>query len=80
MAELGVDCDVIFVHPSVNSGDPYGFVLTPDPSQKVVPDVLWSDAACRSAAVHEPSDVRHMRPIRDIGPPSLGLLMRQACV
>lgn len=34
MAELGTDCDLILVHPSVNSGDPYGFVLTPDSIHK----------------------------------------------
>jgi hypothetical protein len=31
---LGVNCDLILCHPSVNSGIPYGFVLTPDPSNK----------------------------------------------
>lgn len=30
--ELGVDCDIALYHPSINSGDPYGFVLTPDPT------------------------------------------------
>jgi hypothetical protein len=29
---LGENCDVILVHPNVNAGDPYGFVLTPDAS------------------------------------------------
>ena len=27
---LGEDCDLILIHPDVNTGDPYGFVLTPD--------------------------------------------------
>jgi hypothetical protein len=31
---LGADCDLILVHPSINSGVPYGFVLTPDPNHK----------------------------------------------
>ena len=26
---LGEDCDLILIHPDVNDGDPYGFVLTP---------------------------------------------------
>jgi len=30
---IGQDCDVIFIHPDVNDGNPYGFVLTPDPSK-----------------------------------------------
>ena len=34
MPQLGADCDLILVHPDVNSGDPYGFVLTPDPVHK----------------------------------------------
>lgn len=32
MATIGQDCDVILIHPDVNSGDPYGFVLTPTPN------------------------------------------------
>ena len=34
MATLGVDCDLILIHTDVNSGAPYGFVLTPDPTHK----------------------------------------------
>ena len=30
MTTIGQDCDLILIHPDVNSGDPYGFVLTPD--------------------------------------------------
>ena len=33
MATIGQDCDVILVHPEVNSGVPYGFVLTPSPNE-----------------------------------------------
>ena len=33
MHDIGVDCDFILVHPLVNDGDPYGFVLAPDPSK-----------------------------------------------
>ena len=29
---IGTDCDVILVHPSVNGGDPYGFIISPDPT------------------------------------------------
>ena len=29
---LGQNCDLILMHPDVNSGNPFGFVLTPDPS------------------------------------------------
>jgi hypothetical protein len=28
---IGHNCDLIFIHPNVNSGDPFGFVLTPEP-------------------------------------------------
>ena len=31
--DIGINCDLILVHPSVNDGDPYGFVLAPDPSK-----------------------------------------------
>jgi hypothetical protein len=31
---LGENCDLILSHPSVNSGVPMGFVLTPDPTNK----------------------------------------------
>jgi len=31
--DIGTDCDLILVHPDVNGGDPYGFVLAPDPSK-----------------------------------------------
>lgn len=34
MATIGTDCDIILVHPDVNGGDPYGFVLAPDASNK----------------------------------------------
>ncbi len=34
MATIGIDCDISLVHPDVNDGDPYGFVLSPDPSNK----------------------------------------------
>ena len=33
MPTLGEDCDLILIHESVNGGDPYGFVLSPDPSK-----------------------------------------------
>jgi len=29
---IGKDCDLTLCHPDVNSGDPYGFILTPDPT------------------------------------------------
>ena len=32
MPIIGEDCDLIMVHPDVNSGDPYGFVLTLSPN------------------------------------------------
>ena len=32
--EIGENCDLILVHPDVNDGDPYGFVLSPDPSKQ----------------------------------------------
>ena len=32
MPTIGIDCDIILTHPDVNSGVPYGFVLTPDPN------------------------------------------------
>jgi len=32
MPTIGIDCDIILTHPDVNSGAPYGFVLTPDPN------------------------------------------------
>ena len=32
MPTIGQDCDLIMVHPDVNSGDPYGFVFTPSPN------------------------------------------------
>ncbi len=34
MPTIGTDCDIILVHPDVNDGDPYGFVLAPDASNK----------------------------------------------
>ncbi len=34
MATIGTDCDIILVHPDVNGGDPYGFVLAPDQSNR----------------------------------------------
>ena len=33
MATIGRDCDLILIHPEVNSGAPYGFVLTPSPNE-----------------------------------------------
>lgn len=30
---IGEDCDLVLVHPDVNNGDPYGFVISPDPSK-----------------------------------------------
>lgn len=29
---IGTDCDIILAHPSVNGGDPYGFIISPDPT------------------------------------------------
>jgi hypothetical protein len=29
---IGADCDITLCHPDVNSGVPYGFILTPDPT------------------------------------------------
>jgi len=34
MSTIGTDCDIIMEHPDVNGGDPYGFVLAPDASNK----------------------------------------------
>ena len=34
MATIGTDCDIALIHPDVNDGDPYGFVLSPDASNK----------------------------------------------
>jgi hypothetical protein len=34
MATIGTDCDIIMVHPDVNDGEPYGFVLAPDASNQ----------------------------------------------
>jgi len=33
MPDIGTDCDLILIHTEVNNGDPYGFVLAPDPSK-----------------------------------------------
>jgi len=33
MADIGTNCDFILIHTDVNNGDPYGFVLAPDPSK-----------------------------------------------
>jgi len=30
---IGEDCSIILTHPQVNSGDPYGFILSPDPQK-----------------------------------------------
>ncbi len=30
---IGSNCDIVLVHPLVNDGNPYGFVLSPDPSK-----------------------------------------------
>ena len=32
MPTIGKDCDVVLIHPHVNDGNPYGFVLAPDAS------------------------------------------------
>lgn len=32
MATIGTDCDVRFIHPDINGGDPYGFILSADAS------------------------------------------------
>lgn len=34
MAVIGEDCDLILIHEDVHGGDPYGFVLTPDPTHQ----------------------------------------------
>ena len=34
MTTIGTDCDITLVHPDVNDGDPYGFVLSPDASNR----------------------------------------------
>ncbi len=34
MTNIGTDCDLVLVHPDVYDGNPYGFVLTPDPNFK----------------------------------------------
>lgn len=34
MADIGLDCDFVLIHPLVNDGDPFGFVLAPDPTKK----------------------------------------------
>jgi len=31
---LGENCDLILIHEDVNNGEPYGFVLSPSPSDK----------------------------------------------
>lgn len=31
--EIGENCDFILIHPDVNDGYPYGFVITPDPAK-----------------------------------------------
>ena len=33
MPTIGQDCDLILIHTEVNNGNPYGFVLAPDPSK-----------------------------------------------
>ena len=33
MPDIGSDCDLILLHSLVNNGNPYGFVLAPDPSK-----------------------------------------------
>ena len=30
---IGTNCDIVLVHPLVNDGNPYGFVLSPDPQK-----------------------------------------------
>ena len=32
MPTIGTDCDITLTHPLVNDGNPYGFILTPDPT------------------------------------------------
>ena len=34
MPTIGTDCDIVLVHPDVNDGDPYGFVISSDASNK----------------------------------------------
>jgi hypothetical protein len=34
MATIGTDCDLVLIHPDVNDGDPYGFVIAPDASNR----------------------------------------------
>jgi len=34
MATIGNDCDIVLIHPDVNDGDPYGFVIAPDASNR----------------------------------------------
>jgi hypothetical protein len=34
MPTIGADCDIVLVNPDVNDGNPYGFVLSPDTSNK----------------------------------------------
>ena len=29
---IGTDCDITLTHPDVHDGDPFGFILTPDPN------------------------------------------------
>jgi len=31
---IGENCDIILVHENVNDGDPYGFIIGPDPSKQ----------------------------------------------
>ncbi|MCJ7626549.1 MAG: hypothetical protein MUO76_23910 [Anaerolineaceae bacterium] len=33
MYTIGENCDLILIHEDVNGGDPYGFVISPDPSK-----------------------------------------------
>lgn len=34
MTTIGTDCDLVLIHPDVNDGDPYGFVIAPDASNR----------------------------------------------
>lgn len=34
MPTIGIDCDLLLIHPHIDGGYPYGFVLAPDPANK----------------------------------------------
>lgn len=31
---IGENCDIVLIHPSVHGGEPYGFIISPDPSSR----------------------------------------------